>query len=56
MTQRQKKNLMLIICWMAVIAVGLVAYLGFVDEGIRFILYCCALIVLGERFVGWLEK
>ena len=56
MDQRQKKALMIVICWMAAKAAGLIVYLGFADDGMRFVLYCCALVVLGERFVRWLEK
>jgi len=56
MSQKQKKSLMIVICWLCLVVVGNVIYLGFASEGLRYILYVWALLVLGERFVSWLEK
>ncbi len=54
--RRDKIYIMEIICWLAILVVGVGAYLLSKSEGVRFILFAVCLFYAAGKFDRWLEE
>ncbi len=54
--RRDKIYIMEIICWLAILVVGVGAYVLSNSEGVRFMLFAICLFCAAAKFENWLDE